>query len=257
MGSPIMDVSQSDMLRVAPEDFAELRKISRGYCRAVDATRSRKRMNGSATVARSGQASYGTDDVSDDVTQDAVFLFAKRLGKIINTCQVAALWVATREPAAWQYVRRDGEVIIVSRSTVRYWAVRDAAARNGYRTDARLACVAVGGDGAGAATRPETMAALAVAPHLASHSEAIFRLAWGDGGDYPVLRAVLEIGSAADDLGRAGVLGKTAQRLYGGPRNSSSKVQRAHDAAVKEWRNLKGRLDDARSELVYRSAQSS
>jgi galactarate dehydratase len=31
-------------------------------------------MDGSATVVREGYAPYGTDDVSDDVTQDAVLI---------------------------------------------------------------------------------------------------------------------------------------------------------------------------------------
>ncbi|MGW8375430.1 hypothetical protein [Streptomyces sp. ODS28] len=252
VGNSIMDVSRQEMLRVTSEDFAELRKISRGYCRAVDATRSRKRMNGSGTVAHSGQAPYGTDDVSDDVAQDSVFLFARRLGKIIATSEVAAVWLATQEPMAWQYVRRDGEVIVVSRATVRYWAVRDAAARNGYRLSGRpdASDMIAGGE-----DHPELLDPLATVPYLASHSEEIFRMAWGDGEDFPVLRTVLEIGACATDLGRAGVLGQVAQRLFGGPRNSSSKVQRADDAAVKEWRPLKGRLDGARDDLVYRSAR--
>lgn len=62
--------------------------------------------------------------------------------------------------------------------------------------------------------------------------------------------------SKADDLGRAGVIAKTAQSLYGGPRNSSSKVQRTADTARKEWRTLSARLDEARDELIYRSVRA-
>ncbi|MGE6737823.1 hypothetical protein, partial [Streptomyces sp. NPDC059900] len=125
------------MAQVTPEDFRDIQRKSRGYCRAVDGTRSRKRMDGSATVSRAGYSPYGTDDASDDVTQDAVLRFAKRLGEITQRCAVAAQWITSRTPAAWQYVRRDGETIVVSRSAIRYWAVRDAAAANGYRLDVK------------------------------------------------------------------------------------------------------------------------
>lgn len=96
------DVTAEDMKRVTTDDFTELQRIARGYCRSVDSTRSRKRMDGSASVIRNGGALYGTDDVSDDVTQDAVLIFTKRLREIIATCEVSAVWVTTREPSAWQ-----------------------------------------------------------------------------------------------------------------------------------------------------------
>jgi hypothetical protein len=56
---PGADLEKTDMARVTEDDFAEIRKLARGYCRTVDATRSRKRMDGSATVARGGFAPYG------------------------------------------------------------------------------------------------------------------------------------------------------------------------------------------------------
>ncbi|MFF4257930.1 hypothetical protein ACFY1L_42780 [Streptomyces sp. NPDC001663] len=229
------------MKRVTSEDFKELQRMARGYCRAVDSTRSRKRMDGSATAVRNGSAPYGTDDVSDDVTQDAVLIFAKRLREIIATCEVAALWVATREPSAWQYVRRDGETIVVTRKTLQYWAVRDAAARNGYRLDAK----------AGVA---ETPPSVQLGPYLSGLSETIFRAAWGDGSTYPALRTILGIAEKAADLGRAGVMGRAAQEMYGGPLNSSSKVQRTKDIALREWRSLTESLDAVREDLVYRGA---
>ncbi|WP_419995051.1 hypothetical protein [Streptomyces boninensis] len=231
------------MRQIKPSDFSGIRDAARAYCRAIDSTRSRKRMNGSATVAISGRALYGTDDVSDDVTQDAVLLFAKRLHEISTTCEVAAVRVATREPSAWQYVRRDGDVIVVSRETLRYWAVRDAAARNGYRRDARTNLT------------DDMLSILAVAPHLAESAEAIFRTAWAGGDEYPILRRALLIAGQADDLGRAGIFGQIAVELYGGPRNSSSKVQRTRDAAIKEWRSLRAALDEARAELVPRGIE--
>ncbi|MGW7514152.1 hypothetical protein ACWGJ2_00970 [Streptomyces sp. NPDC054796] len=251
------DATAEDMERVTWEDFIDLQKIARGYCRTVDSTRSRKRMDGSASVLRNGSALYGTDDVSDDVTQDAVLIFAKRLREIITTCEVAAVWVATREPSAWQYVRRDGETIIVTRKTLRYWAVRDSAARNGYRLDVKPEEIdSMPGD---KITRgiphADKLSTLAVTPYLSGNSEAIFRSVWGDGSEYPTLRRVLRIASQVDDLGRAPVMGKTAQEVYGGPLNSSSKVQRARDVAVKEYRSLAASLDAAREELVYRSAE--
>ncbi|MFF9897745.1 hypothetical protein [Streptomyces longispororuber] len=246
------------MKRVTVEDFVELRRISRGYCRTVDASRSRKRMDGSASVLRNGIAPYGTDDVSDDVTQDAVLIFAKRLAKIITTCEVSALWVATHEPSAWQYVRKDGETIVVARSTLHFWAVRDAAARNGYRLDVKPDEFdgTPGKQAVPGIPHADKLSTLAVTPYLAGNSETIFRSAWGDGKDYPVLSRLLLHAGNADDLGRASVMGKTAQELFGGPLNSSSKVQRAKDMASREWRALSAALDGAREELVYRSAQT-
>ena len=254
---PAGDITAEDMKRVTSEDFTELRKIARGYCRTVDSTRSRKRMDGSASVARSGAALYGTDDVSDDVTQDAVLIFTKRLREIVANCEVSALWVETREPCAWQYVRKDGETIIVTRKTLQYWAVRDAAARNGYRLDVKpdRGDVTPGARITRGIPHADKLSTLAVTPYLSGQSEMIFRSAWGDGSDYPVLSTVLDIAKQADDLGRSGVLGRTAQDLYGGPRNSSSKVQRTRDAAVREWRTLTASLDAVRDELVYRSVE--
>ncbi|MEU0924561.1 hypothetical protein [Streptomyces malaysiensis] len=251
------EVTAEDMTRVTPADFADLQTTARGYCRTVDSTRSRKRMDGSATVARGGYALHGTDDVSDDVTQDAVLIFAKRLGEIIATCEVSAVWVASREPCAWQYVRRDGETIIVTRKTLQYWAVRDAAARNGYRLDVKPEEIDVtpGQQITRGIPHADKLSTLAVTPYLSGNSETIFRSAWGDGSEYPTLRRMLRYASTADDLGRAGVIGKTAQEMYGGPLNSSSKVQRARDAGAKEWRALTTSLDSARDELVYRSTQ--
>lgn len=257
-GRNATDVTAEDIKHVTEDDFIELQRMARGYCRAVDATRSRKRMDGSATAVRGGRALYGTDDVSDDVTQDAVLMFAKRLSKIVTTCEVSALWVATREPSAWQYVRRDGETIVVTRKTVQYWAVRDAAARNGYRLDVKPDEIDTvpGLQLIRGIPHADKLSSLAVTPYLSGHSDVIFRSVWGDGTHYPVIGYMLDIASQADDLGRAGVIGKTAQKVFGGPLNSSSKVQRTRDAALKEWRELSSSLDAARDDLVYRSTQA-
>ncbi len=257
-GRSAIDVLPEEMKHVTENDFRELQRMARGYCRAVDATRSRRRMDGSATAVRGGRALYGTDDVSDDVTQDAVLMFAKRLHKIVTTCEVSAFLVATRQPSAWQYVRRDGDVIVVSRRTVGYWAVRDAAARNGYRLDVRpdAADTVAGLQAMRGVPHADKLPSLALAPYLAGHSETIFRTAWGDGTKFPILADVLDQASTADDLGRAGIMGKTAQKIFGGPRNSSSKVQRTRDAALAEWRDLSASLDAVRDDMVFRSAQS-
>ncbi|MCT9080476.1 hypothetical protein [Streptomyces fulvoviolaceus] len=245
------------MKRLTAADFTDLQRIARGYCRTVDSTRSRKRMDGSASVVRNGSALYGTDDVSDDVTQDAVLIFAKRLGEIIAKCEISAVWVDTREPSAWQYVRRDGETIVVTRKTLQYWAVRDAAARNGYRLDVKPEEIDAtpGKQITRGIPHADKLSTLAVTPYLSGNSETIFRSAWGDGSEYPTLRGMLRQASNSDDLGRAGVLGKTAQELYGGPLNSSSKVQRARDAGIREWRALSASLDAVRDELIYRGAR--
>ena len=240
---------------VSVDDFTDLQRIARGYCRTVDATRSRKRMDGSATVVRGGRAPYGTDDVSDDVTQDAVLIFAKRIRKVMDTCEVAAMWVATRKPSAWQYVRRDGETIVVTRNKIQYWAVRDAAARNGYRVDVTPEEIDTlpGEQLMRGIPHADKLSTLAVTPYLAGNSEAIFSSVWGDGSKFPALGEIFDLASGVDDLGRAGIMGKAAQRLYGGPLNSSWKVQRMRDEARKEWRELSTDLDAVRDDLIYRS----
>ncbi|MEV8320993.1 hypothetical protein AB0Q95_43260 [Streptomyces sp. NPDC059900] len=259
MGNSNPSVTAEQMSQVTEEDFEDIQRTSRGYCRAVDGTRSRKRMDGSASVTRAGYAPYGTDDVGDDVAQDAVLRFAKRLGEITQRCAVAAQWIASRAPAAWQYVRRDGGTIVVSRTAIRYWAVRDAAAANGYRLDGKPDAVDArhGVQVLRGLPHADTLQTLALAPCLAAHSGAIFRAAWGSGSGYRTLALLLQVAGRADDLGLAAVFGTVAQALYGGPRTSSSKVQRARDAAVLEWRDLSGRLDAARDELVYRGARVS
>lgn len=248
-----------DMARVTADDWADIRKLARGYCRTVDSTRSRKRMDGSATIAKSGYAPYGTDDVSDDVNQDAVLLFAQRLRDIMTTCAPAPDGGPTPDTQAWVYVRRDGGEMIITRTTLHRWAVRDAAARNGYRLD-------VPPEEIDETPGVQAMRGLPHAEHvvqaalfaaaLAQNSSAIFRTAWGDGGDFPTLKNVFEAASEADDLGRAGVLSKTAQSLHGGAYGSRRNVVRTRDAARTEWRELSERLDDARDTLVYRGAQA-
>ncbi len=250
------EVTAEDMKLITSQDFTEIQRIARGYCRAVDSTRSRKRMNGSATAVRNGAALYGTDDVSDDVTQDAVLMFAKRLREVSASSDVSAVTVATREPSAWQYVRRDGETITVTRKTLQYWAVRDAAARNGYRLDVKPdeLDATPGAQQMRGVPHADKLPTLAVTPYLSGNSEVIFKSAWVDGAEYPTLRVMLGVAGRADDLGRACVIGETAQTIHGGPRNSSSKVQRTKDAARREWRALSASLDTVRDDLVYRGA---
>ncbi|MEV0318164.1 hypothetical protein ACIBKX_07860 [Streptomyces sp. NPDC050658] len=258
MDNSTLGVTAERMAQVAPDDFLEIRRVARAYCRAVDATRSRKRMDGSATVVRGGQSPYGTDDVSDDVTQDAVLLFAKRLGEVSAKCEPAAVRVSSRETVAWQYVRRDGETIVVDRKRIQYWAVRDAAASNGYRLDAKPDDIdaAPGRQVTRGISHSEVLATLATAPNVAANCDVIFRSAWVDGRAYPTLSALLHFAGTADDLGRAGVISRAAHALHGGPRHSSSKVQRTKDAAVREWHDLKAQLDVVRDELIYRGMRT-
>jgi hypothetical protein len=257
-GSIYDSVTPEDMSRVTDGDWREIRTKARKYCRTADAARSRKQMDGSATVVRNGAAPYGTDDVSDDVTQDAVLIFARRLSEIMAECAPASVCIATREPASWLYVRRDGEMITVDRDRLHYWAVRDAARRNGCRVDVKP-------DETEATPGAQLMRGLPHADHVppataaayvAGHSREIFRSAWADGSDYPTLGRILRYASQADDLGRAGVLAKAAQATYGGPRNSSSKVRRTRDAARSEWRALSARLDEVRDELIHHAARA-
>jgi galactarate dehydratase len=252
-------LTSEDMARVSEDDWADIRSLARRYCRTVDASRSRKRMDRSATVTRDGAAPYGTDDVSDDVTQDAALIFAQRLGEIIATCASSSVRIDTRETDSWQYIRRDRQTIIVTRETLQRWAVRDAAARNGYRLD-------VPADETDATPGAQRMRGLAHAENVAklalvssqceTQSEAIFRSAWGDGRDFPTLGRVIFLAGAAEDLGRAGIFATTAQTLHGGAYGSRRNVIRTRDAAAAEWGELSARLDDARDTLVYCDARA-
>jgi galactarate dehydratase len=217
-------------------------------------------MDGSATVTRDGAAPYGTDDVSDDVTQDAVLLFAQRLREIIVTCASSSVRVDTRETDSWQYVRKDRQTIIVTRETLQRWAVRDAAARNGYRLDvpADETDVTPSAQRMRGLAHAENVAKLAlVSSQCSVQSEAIFRMAWGGGKDYPTLGHFLFLGGAAEDLGRAGIFATTAQALHGGAYGSRRNVIRTRDAAAAEWGELSARLDDARDTLIYGDAGAS
>ncbi|WP_055483626.1 hypothetical protein [Sphaerimonospora mesophila] len=249
-------LTPEDMARVTSDDWAEIQRLARGYCRTVDATRSRKRMDGSATIVKQGHAPYGTDDVSDDVTQDAVLLFAQRLRDISASCERAS--ESTVDTPAWIYVRRDGGEMTITRTTLQRWAVRDAAARNGYRIDvpADQIDATPGAQLMRGVPRAETVTGAAVAFCVAQNSAEMFRAAFGDGRDFPILRNALRIAAEAEDLGRAGVLAKTAQARHGGAYGSRRNVIRVRDAGRAEWRELSERLDDVRGTMAHAGTHS-
>jgi hypothetical protein len=247
---PGEDLTPEDMARVTADDWADIQKLARGYCRTVDATRSRKRMDGSATIVKQGHAPYGTDDVSDDVTQDAVLMFASTLRDILKSCPAAALSVDTRETASWLYMRKDGATVTITRTTLHRWSVRHAADRNGYRLDVQP-------NGVDATPGAQVMRAVPHAEHVTPVpsaasivSQAAWRTAWGDGSDYPTLRAALFLASEADDLGREGILATVAQAQHGGARHSRRQVRRTRDAGAYEWSELSRELSDARAQLT-------
>lgn len=247
---PGEDLTPEDMARVTADDWADIRKLARGYCRTVDATRSRKRMDGSATIVKQGHAPYGTDDVSDDVTQDAVLMFASTLRNILKSCPAASLSVDTRETESWLYLRKDGATVTITRTTLHRWSVRHAADRNGYRLDVQPNEV-------DATPGAQVMRAVPHAEHVTPVpsaasivSQATWRTAWGDGSEYPTLRAALFLASEADDLGREGILATVAQARYGGARHSRRQVRRARDAGAHEWSELSRELSDTRAQLA-------
>lgn len=255
---PGQDLTPDDMARVTSDDWADIRTLARGYCRTVDSTRSRKRMDGSATIVRNGHALHGTDDVSDDVTQDAVLIFAGILRKIVKSCPVSYVWLDTREPAAWLYTRRDGQTGTVDRKTLQRWAVHDAAARNGYRLDVPPEKIdeSPGDQLMRGVLHAEHMASLAVTSGVSQYAETIFRTAWGDGSEFPTLGRVLFNASNADDLGRAGILSTVAQAEYGGVYGSRRNVRRTRANGEREYEELTKRLDDARQQLIYANGAS-
>jgi hypothetical protein len=285
---PGSKLNPEDMARVTRHDWEELQSLAKRYGWAVDRSHSRKRMDGSATIRRDGYAPYGTDDVSDDITQDAMLLYAQRLKSIEAGCPVAETDEDTGQPVAWHYTRKDGKRSVATRETLYHWAVHDAAQRNGYRRrgdengnggdeaggilapvpggpepgesgSARQAAVpgdAPDPDGAPevrgqVATRPRELGAVALAlvrnTALASQSEVIWRMAFGDGRDFPVLRRLLSKAEQAVDLGRAPVLTETAAELHGS--RSRRMIIRTREAARKEWEEVSRRADEARGGL--------
>lgn len=244
-------LTPQDMARVTPSDWEDVRKLARGYCRTVDSTRSRKRMDGSATIIREGHAPYGTDDVSDDVTQDAVLLFAQRLRDVLT--RFAHAPESTQDNEAWIYVRRDGGEMTITRTTLHRWAVRDAAARNGYRIDVPPDAVDAtpGAQVMRGLPHAENVARAAIAFGVAQYSAEIFRAAFGDGKDFPILGKAMSMAENAEDLGRAGILAGVAQECHGGAYGSRRNVIRVRDAGKAEFRDLSERLDDARDAMVY------
>jgi galactarate dehydratase len=253
------DLTHEDMARVTGDDWADLQRIARGYCRTVDATRNRKRMDGSATVIKHGWAPYGTDDVSDDVVQDAVLIFARRLRKIIETCPIASMWLDTREIASWLYTRKDGETINIDRRSLHWWAVRDAAEHNGCRLDVSPDEImeTPGARIMHGLPHAEKLTSIAVASGVSQLSEAIMRTAWGDGSEFPTLGRLLFVAGNAENLKHDGVLATVAQAEHGGVRGSRRIVTRTRATAEREWRKLSARLDDARDELIYQSTHTS
>ncbi|MCP2337506.1 hypothetical protein [Actinomadura rupiterrae] len=242
---PGATLERADMARITGDDWSEIRKLARGYCHAVDATRSRKRADGSATVVKHGHAPYGTDDVCDDTAQDAVLIFAQKLREVTAHCVPTSGTGAAPENLSWLYVRRDGAQMTVTRAMLRRWAVRDAAARNGYRQR---------GGSQPQRTAPDTdgtALAMLRGSALAQHSGELFAMAWGDGGDFPTLAKLMEKADAADDLGRAGTFAALAQERHGGAYGSRRQVIRTREEALAEWRELSARLDDARDTFGY------
>ncbi|WP_327586989.1 hypothetical protein OHA25_08255 [Nonomuraea sp. NBC_00507] len=250
---PGATLTPEDLARVTSEDWAQIQKLARGYCRTVDATRSRKRMDGSATIVKGGYAPYGTDDISDDVTQDAILLFAQRLRNVLSTCETAS------DGDGWIYIRRDGAEMTITRLTLQRWAVRDAAARNGYRIDVppEEMDATPGAQLIRGLPHMEHVARVAVAFSVAQHSAEIFRQAFGEGEEFPTLRRILRKAEAAEDLGRAGILATVAQEQHGGAYGSRRAVIRVRDAARAELRELSERLDDARNAMVCTGTETS
>ncbi len=247
-------VQPEDLARVTESDWRELRTIARKYCRVVNSTRSRRRMDGNATCAGGPFGRYGTADISDDVTQDAVLIFAQNLAKMIGRFQPASLSVATREPDAWLYETRDGRVFVADRAMIMLWAVRDAGRRNGFRLDEPPSDVDAtpGEQFMQGVARAEFVAA---GSFLASISDVVWGAAWGDGQEFPMIDRILTEGGQADDLGRAGVLANVAQQIYGGAYGSRRAVRRTRDTALTELRELTERLDNARDMFAYRDAR--
>jgi galactarate dehydratase len=248
------DVRPEDMAKLSEADWSAIRTMARKYCRVVSGTRSRNLMDGNATCAGGPFGRYGTADISDDVTQDAILIFARNLAQYSARFQPASLSVATREPDSWLYETRDGRVIVADRKTIMAWSVREAGRRNGYRIDEPP-------DDIDATPGTQLMRELdramfvAVGTSVAGLSDVIWATAWGDGQDFPVLDRILTEGSTADDIGRAPILANVSQAIHGGKHGSWRPQLRTRETALAEFHELRERLDDARDMLVYQSAR--
>jgi galactarate dehydratase len=248
------DVRPADMARVSETDWSAIRTMARKYCRVVSGTRSRNLMDGNATCAGGPFGRYGTADISDDVTQDAILIFARNLADYSARFLPASLSVATREPDSWLYETRDGKIIVADRKTIMAWSVREAGRRNGYRIDEPPDDIDVT-PGAQVMHGVDRTMFVAVGTGLAGFNDVIWATAWGDGKDFPVLDRILTEGSTADHLGRTPVLANVSQAIHGGKHGSWRPQLRTREAAIAELRELKERLDDVRDMLVYQSAR--
>ena len=149
--------------------------------------------------------------------------------------------------------------MIINRKTLQRWAVRDTAARNGYRLDVPPDEImeTPGAQHMRGVPHAEHVTALATASGTSQLSEAIMRKAWGDGHEFPTLAKVLFLASEADNLKRDGILSTVAQAEYGGAYGSRRNVRRTRDKARREWETLCERLDQARDELIYQGMRPS
>jgi galactarate dehydratase len=188
------------VLPMSDEEIDDVRTQVRGYCFAVDATRSRKR----------------AFDAWEDAAQDAALIFADLLRKA-GSWEVAACDVETQAACAWQYLRKDAdesETRVVTRRTLRRWACHDAARRNGFRAD-------VAADEIDATPGAQVMRGITGnAQHWQTSdlrtaqdsqaSRAQWEAARRMAGATPVVDTLLMYGAAADDLGRAPIWRDTA-----------------------------------------------
>lgn len=252
---------------IGPDDASDLLRDAHHYCRTVDATRSRKR----------------DADTGDDVGQDAFVIFADLLAKA-GAWPVAACDVETQAPSHWQYVRAgadlgdddDAATRIVSRATLKRWAIHDAARRNGFRLDtvdaptvevlkrddAGRLVIGKGGkyetervplwsleEGqtmgqAYAVNRPEHLGVgTARVAHGADPAEAErVRQALRNAGGREVRTYVMH--ALAD--GAHGALEAGAQACYGGARGSRRQVRRYRDAVIAQAGEVLAHLDTVR-----------
>ena len=167
-------------------------------------------------------------------------MFAAKLRDVLKSCAVSALWVDTRDAYAWVYVRKDMSEITVTRRTLQFWAVRDAAARNGYRLDVKPdeTDATPGMQVMRAVPHAEHVTPVALPSDVSITNQAVWRTAWNDGREYPTLKAALFLGSEADHLRHEGILATIAQATYGGAWKSDRQVKRTRTNGKREWAEL-------------------
>lgn len=275
---------------VTDDDVQRLRDAAARYCRTVDATRSRKRAAEVLDdVAQDAALIFGALLVK--AQSWSVAAYADDLDGATSDWQYAATddlpdcWTAQDaqraglQPVAWQYPAAAPDVAddvvvqdddddaqddadaapvrrrVVTRATLRRWAIHDAARRNGFRLDVAPSDLDATPDAREMRAADRGVVALTSDTRvatLATGSAASWDAVWTPDA-YPVLSRLLFHASDAVHSGRAsGVWHATTSDVTGTQTRNHRHTARVRDAALAEWSDLRDRLDVVRDATTAR-----